>query len=85
MSQRSAVRNYFRLYIVLSFLLMILLRISVVTSHMSPSPDVDLTFGGKVKNIPMKEEEGMQLVQHWIDTMLSSFVAERRSFLVQHE
>ncbi|KAI1701421.1 moulting cycle domain-containing protein [Ditylenchus destructor] len=48
---------------------------------MSPSPDVDLTFGGKVKNIPMKEEEGMQLVQHWIDTMLSSFVAafaERR-------
>ncbi|KAI1707294.1 moulting cycle domain-containing protein [Ditylenchus destructor] len=35
----------------------------------------DYTFGGKVQIIPMKTEEGMQLLQHWVDTMLGNFIA----------
>ncbi|KAI1692877.1 hypothetical protein DdX_20988 [Ditylenchus destructor] len=35
----------------------------------------DITLGGKVQNIPMKTEHGMQLLQHWVDTMLGSFIA----------
>ncbi|KAI1705938.1 moulting cycle domain-containing protein [Ditylenchus destructor] len=43
--------------------------------------DPDYTFGGKVHNVPMKTEHGMQLVQHWVDTMLGTFLssfADRR-------
>ncbi|KAI1702301.1 moulting cycle domain-containing protein [Ditylenchus destructor] len=52
-----------------------------VSSHVPPSTEIDLTFGGKVQNIPMKKEAGMHMIQHWVDTMLSSFMAafaERR-------
>ncbi|KAI1707793.1 moulting cycle domain-containing protein [Ditylenchus destructor] len=67
-----------------SCILLILVRIPVVTSDVPPSTEVDLTFGGKVKNIPMKREEGMQLVQHWVDTMLSSFIAAFAERRIKH-
>ncbi|KAI1699108.1 moulting cycle domain-containing protein [Ditylenchus destructor] len=35
----------------------------------------DYTFGGKVQNIPMSKEHGIELVQHWADNMLGSFIA----------
>ncbi|KAI1696571.1 moulting cycle domain-containing protein [Ditylenchus destructor] len=52
-----------------------------VSCHVPPSTEIDLTFGGKVQNIPLKKEAGMHMIQHWVDTMLSSFMAafaERR-------
>ncbi|KAI1709538.1 hypothetical protein Ddc_13852 [Ditylenchus destructor] len=53
-----------------------------VSCHVPPSTEIDLTFGGKVQNIPLKKEAGMHMIQHWVDTMLSSFMAafaERRT------
>ncbi|KAI1703975.1 moulting cycle domain-containing protein [Ditylenchus destructor] len=35
----------------------------------------DYTFGGKVQNIPMTTEHGLEMVQHWMDNMLGSFIA----------
>ncbi|KAI1732619.1 moulting cycle domain-containing protein [Ditylenchus destructor] len=37
--------------------------------------EVDYTFGGKAQIIPMKNEQGMELVQDWINKMLGSFMA----------
>jgi hypothetical protein len=33
------------------------------------------TYGGKVHNVPMKTEHGLELVQHWLDQAMGSFIA----------